>query len=272
MCFPSKLDQTQIAAYLDYKTGLIDSIISQKEDLIKKLKEQRQAIINEAVTKGINLNVVLKDSNIEWLGQVPEHWKVMTFRRICDLQQGLQIPISERFFEEVEGALEYITTKSIHNPNDYRQYVVGAKKNVICSEDDVLLGRTGNTGEVVTGISGVFHNNFFKVDYDKNRIEKNFIVYFLKTTLIQELIMLVAGTTTIPDLNHGDFLNLPFLLPSLEEQKEILKALEAGLLVNDMSSSVTFESIQKLKEYRQSLISEAVTGKVDVRDWQAPKS
>ena len=184
-------------------------------------------------------------------------------------QQGLQIPISERFFEEVEGALEYITTKSIHNPNDYRQYVVGAKKNVICSEDDVLLGRTGNTGEVVTGISGVFHNNFFKVDYDKNRIEKNFIVYFLKT--YDSKYFLVGRKIYMPDLNHGDFLNLPFLLPSLEEQKEILKALEAGLLVNDMSSSVTFESIKKLKEYRQSLISEAVTGKIDVRDWQAPK-
>lgn len=272
MLVPSPQEQTQIATYLDFKTGLIDSIISQKEDLIKKLKEQRQAIINEAVTKGLNKDVKLKDSGIEWLGDIPEHWEGMTFRRVSHLQQGLQIPISERFYEEVDGALEYITTKSIHNPNDFRQYIVGAKESVICSEDDVLLGRTGNTGEVVTGVKGVFHNNFFKIDFDKTRIEKNFIVYFLKTTLIQELIMLVAGTTTIPDLNHGDFLNLPFVLPPLEEQKSLLKILEAGLLVNDKCNKATIDSIQKLKEYRQSLISEAVTGKVDVRNWQAPKS
>lgn len=265
---PTLEEQTQIANYLDHKTSLIDNIIAQKEQLIDKLKEQRQALINEAVTKGLNPNAPLKDSGIEWLGEIPEHWEVMTFRRISDLQQGLQIPISERHLEEVEGALEYITTKSIHNPNDYRQYVVGAKKNVTCIEADVLLGRTGNTGEVVTGVNGVFHNNFFKVNFDKERIEKNFIVYFLKSTLIQELIMLAAGTTTIPDLNHGDFLNLPFLLPPLEEQRSLLKILEVGLLANEKCRNATIDSIKKLKEYRQSIISEAVTGKIDVRDWK----
>ena len=71
---PSPQEQTQIANYLDYKTGLIDNIIAQKEELIQKLKEQRQAIINEAVTKGLNPNAKLKDSGIEWLGEIPEHW------------------------------------------------------------------------------------------------------------------------------------------------------------------------------------------------------
>ena len=76
LTLPSLQEQTQIANYLDYKTGLIDAIIAQKEDLIKKLKEQRQAIINEAVTKGLNPDVKLKDSGIEWLGEIPEHWEV----------------------------------------------------------------------------------------------------------------------------------------------------------------------------------------------------
>jgi type I restriction enzyme S subunit len=202
---------------------------------------------------------IYKESGVDWIGEIPENWKVMTFRRICNLQQGLQIPISERFSEEVEGALEYITTKSIHNPNDYRQYVVGAKQNVICLEDDVLLGRTGNTGEVVTDIAGVFHNNFFKIDYDKNRIVKNFIVYFLKTTLIQELIKLVAGTTTIPDLNHGDFLNLPFLFPSIEEQTQIANYLDHKTTIIDSLIDKKEQLIKKLQAQRQAIINEAVT-------------
>ena len=74
--------------YLDYKTGLIDTIIAQKEDLIQKLKEQRQAIINEAVTKGLNKDVKLKDSGIEWLGEIPEHWEVVKLRYLSDITTG----------------------------------------------------------------------------------------------------------------------------------------------------------------------------------------
>ena len=88
MLVPSPQEQTQIATYLDFKTGLIDSIISQKEELIKKLKEQRQAIINEAVTKGLNKDVKLKDSGIEWLGDIPEHWVISKFKYFATIRNG----------------------------------------------------------------------------------------------------------------------------------------------------------------------------------------
>jgi len=269
---PDLQEQIQIASYLDYHIGILDKVITKKQTLITKLQEQRQAIINEAVTKGLNKNVVLKDSGIEWLGEIPDHWEVVKFIRFCNLQQGLQINISQRFLEKVEGALEYITTKSIHNPDDYRQYVVGAKQSVICNEDEVLLGRTGNTGEVVTGVSGVFHNNFFKINFNEDFITKDYLVHYLNTSFIQELIGIVAGTTTIPDLNHGDFLNLPFIMPPIKEQIDIVEKINSKYQIIDKSISDIQASIQKLKDYRESLISEAVTGKIDVRDWQKPNN
>lgn len=266
--YPNTEIQTQIANYLDHKTQIIDALIEKKEQLIKKLQAQRQAIINEAVTKGLNPNAEMKDSGIEWLGEVPAHWDATVFRRICDLQQGLQIAISERYHEPIEGALEYITTKSIHNPNDFRQYVLNPKNSVVCHEDEILLGRTGNTGEVVSGVKGVFHNNFFKIDFDVEKADKDFLIYYLKSTIVQELIMLVAGTTTIPDLNHGDFLNLPLVFPEKKEQIEIAEFIAINFeRINNLISKIKTQS-KKLKEYRQSIISEAVTGKIDVRDWQ----
>ena len=269
--FPSGDEQTQIAAFLDYKTGLIDATIEKKKRLIALLKEKRQAVINEAVTKGLNPNAPMKDSGIEWLGEIPEHWTCLPFRRICSLQQGLQIPINDRFYEEIENSYEYITTKSIHNPNDFRQYIFNPTTSVICNENDVLMGRTGNTGEVVTNVKGVFHNNFFKIDFDRNKFDKDFFVNYLNFTSLQKTILLVAGTTTIPDINHGAFLELPIPLPPINEQVAIVNFINEKTAIVDSLLIKNKDLIEKLQTYRQSLISEAVTGKIDVRDWQPTK-
>lgn len=266
--FPSLEEQTQIAAFLDYKTNLIDATIEKKKRLIELLKEKRQAVINEAVTKGLNPNAPMKDSGVEWLGEIPEHWICLPFRRICSLQQGLQIPINDRFYEEIENSYEYITTKSIHNPNDFKQYILNPNSSVICNENDVLMGRTGNTGEVVTNVKGVFHNNFFKIDFDRTKFNKDFFVNYLNFTGLQKTILLVAGTTTIPDINHGAFLELNVTLPPLIEQFEIVNFINNKTRQIDILVKKSEELIENLQTYRQSLISEAVTGKIDVREWQ----
>ena len=110
--YPPIPEQQAIANYLDRKTHLIGTLIENKQKLIDLLKEQRAAIINQAVTKGLNPNVKLKDSGIEWLGEIPEHWELKNFRRICRLQQGLQIAQSERFHETGPNRYVYITVKS----------------------------------------------------------------------------------------------------------------------------------------------------------------
>jgi type I restriction enzyme S subunit len=264
LVFPPLSEQTAIAQFLDDKTTKIDQAINIKQQQISLLKERKQILIHKAVTRGLYDSVQLKDSGVEWIGEIPEHWLLISFRRISNLQQGLQIAVDKRLEEPSKDALEYITTKSIHNPNNPKHYVTKPKENVICDYQDVLLGRTGNTGEVVTNVRGVFHNNFFKIVYDKKRIQRDFLVNYLNTQGIQKLIMLSAGVTTIPDLNHGDFLSLPFVLPQLSEQKEISVYIETASQKIETAISLKQQEIAKLKEYKSSLINGVVTGKVKV--------
>jgi len=265
--FPSGREQANIASFLDKKTMIIDSILAKKKQLLILLKEKKEAVINESVTKGLHSSTPMKDSGVNWLGEIPQHWVSLPFRRICSLSQGLQIQISERYFDEIENSFEYITTKSIHNPNDPKQYILNPNSSVICDVDDVLMGRTGNTGEVVTNVKGVFHNNFFKIDFDRSKLNKEFLVNYLNYTGLQNTILLVAGTTTIPDINHGAFLELHVTLPPYNEQLEIVKFIKNKTVIIDRIMEYTKQLIEKLQNYRQSLVSEGVTGKIDVRDW-----
>jgi type I restriction enzyme S subunit len=210
----------------------------------------------------------MKDSGVEWLGEVPEGWEVKQFRRICHLKQGLQIAQNERFGEGGENRFEYITIKSINAgiDNINKEYIENPSKSVICYPDDILLARTGATGEVISNQFGVFHNNFFKVQYQKNKIIKNYLIYHLKVKLLKEHLLLLAGTTTIPDLNHGEFLSTHFCCPPITEQQKIAQFLDRETSKIDKLITKTRTSIDHLKEYRTALISAAVTGKIDVRD------
>ena len=261
---PPLSEQQQIVSFLDTKTLFIDSLIEKTQRKIELLKEKRTSLINEVVTKGLNPNVEMKDSGVEWIGEIPSHWEKPFFGLISNLQQGLQIPFDDRFFEKEEGMFEYITTKSVHNPNDPRQYILNPKKSVVCKRDEILYGRTGNTGEVITNVEGVFHNNFFKIDYDKNKIIKEYLIYQLTNSRFKETILLLSGTTTIPDLNHGDFNSMRCLIPPLQEQQQIVSHLDEQTQLIDKTITIEEKRTELLKEYRQSLISEVVTGKLKV--------
>ncbi|MEN8398485.1 restriction endonuclease subunit S [Acinetobacter towneri] len=270
LVLPSSDEQTQIANFLDYETAQIDTLIAKQEKLIELLKEKRQAVISHAVTKGLNPDVNMKDSGVEWLGQVPEHWKVMQFRRITSLSQGLQIPQSERLHEPNDNTVEYITIKSLNAKDDaYKEYIYKASDRVTCGKSDVLLARTGATGEVVTNVSGAFHNNFFKVSYS-NDILRDFLVYILKVKELKSHLLMLAGTTTIPDLNHGAFLGTQIALPSLTEQQEIIDFIDDYLRRSMILEGKARLAIQLMQERRTALISSAVTGKINVSNWRHP--
>lgn len=271
LCLPSQKEQTQIAAFLDHETAKIDTLIEKQQQLIELLKEKRQAVISHAVTKGLNPQAPMKDSGVEWLGEVPEHWDVLQFRRISSLSQGLQIPQSERFYEPLKNCIEYITIKSINagNSSEHKEYIHNPSDRVICGRDDVLLARTGATGEVVTNVTGAFHNNFFKVKYS-SAILKYFLVNLLSVKELKSHLLMLAGTTTIPDLNHGAFLNTKVPLPPLNEQSRIINEINAKNKKFNQLLDVAKKQISLLNERRTALISAAVTGKIDVRNWVAP--
>ncbi|MDA7762287.1 restriction endonuclease subunit S [Crocinitomicaceae bacterium] len=211
-----------------------------------------------------------KDSGVEWIGEVPSHWENPSFNFISNLQQGLQIPYNNRFFEKGTGMHEYITTKSVHNPNDPKQYILNPKKSVICKKEDILYGRTGNTGEVVTNVEGVFHNNFFKIDFNKALLTSKYLIYQLINVKFKENILLLAGTTTIPDLNHGDFNSMKCIIPPLLEQQQIVSFLDSKTALIDSLIEKTQRKIELLKEKRTALINEVVTKglnpKVEMKD------
>ena len=254
MLVPSPQEQTQIAAYLDYKTGLIDTIITQKEALIKKLKEQRQAIINEAVTKGLNPDVKFKDSGIEWLGDIPEHWVISKFKYFATIRNG----------KDQKGVLvENGKYPILGTGGEF-----GRASEFLYDKPSVLLGRKGTINK-----PQFIEEPFWTVDtlfYTEIHEDVSPKYLFYLSTLIP--FNLLQESSAVPSMTQDKLHNVFLTKPIKEEQNKIVKHIENEMNKMDLLISKAKESIQKLKEYRQSLISEAVTGKVDVRDWQAPKS
>jgi type I restriction enzyme S subunit len=153
-------------------------------------------------------------------------WERKDFKEVVKINQGLQIAISERLLKPKKGALFYITNEFLNPKSDKRFYIENASESVICNEDDILMTRTGNTGKVVTNVKGAFHNNFFRIAYPSS-INKEYLYNFLILPKTQNFITRLAGTSTIPDLNHSDFYKIKFSFPNLSEQKKIANFLTA---------------------------------------------
>jgi len=149
-----------------------------------------------------------------------EEWETKKLQDVVKINQGLQIMISERLTEAEDGAYFYITNEFLKKSSEKKYFIKNPPSSVLCTEEDILMTRTGNTGMVVTNVSGAFHNNFFKVAYPET-IVKGFLYNFLKLPDTQKQIIRLAGTSTIPDLNHSDFYNIKFTFPKKTEQSKI---------------------------------------------------
>ncbi|WRG16242.1 restriction endonuclease subunit S [Helicobacter pylori] len=191
---------------------------------------------------------------------LPKDWEVKTFRDISTINQGLQIPISQRLKAPTEHAKFYITIQALNNRKEF-EYIKTYNESVVCHKDDILMTRTGNTGMVITNIEGVFHNNFFKINFDRTLINKDFLVYFLSLEQTQRTILKKAGTSTIPDLNHNDFYSLSIPLPPLNEQIAIanilsdvdryLYSLDALILKKEsVKKALSFELLSQRKRLK----------------------
>ncbi|GAA6989711.1 restriction endonuclease subunit S [Helicobacter pylori] len=191
---------------------------------------------------------------------LPKDWEVKTFRDISTINQGLQIPISQRLKAPTEHAKFYITIQALNNRKEF-EYIKTYNESVVCHKDDILMTRTGNTGMVITNIEGVFHNNFFKINFDRTLINKDFLVYFLSLEQTQKTILRKAGTSTIPDLNHNDFYSLLIPLPPLNEQIAIanilsdvdryLYSLDALILKKEsVKKALSFELLSQRKRLK----------------------
>ena len=276
---PSPKEQTQIANYLDYKTGLIDNIIAQKEELIQKLKEQRQAIINEAVTKGLNPNAILKDSGIEWLGEIPEHWVVPKLKFLT-----LQIIDGAHFTPTyVEKGIPFLRVTDIQSEKinlDKVKFIPESEhldliKRCNPERGDILLSKNGTIG-ITKVIDWDWEFSIFVslclIKFNK-KLTARYFSHFFNSSIVDQQIKMSSKTTSVTNLHLEKIKELLIAIPTdTNEQIAISDYLDQKLSEFDLILDETFNSIEKLKEYRQSLISEAVTGKIDVRDWQVPNN
>lgn len=185
------------------------------------LIEKAAQIMDYRQQELIVLDDLIKARFVELFGHPDTNekdWKMNVFGDVCTVRQGLQIPISRRLTEYEEDCYEYITVQYLHGGKE-REYIKSPKSSVICTKDDILMTRTGNTGMVITDVAGVFHNNFFLIDFDRKKYEKVFLVNYLKLDTIQADIIRRAGTSTIPDLNHGEFYKIKVFEPPVALQK-----------------------------------------------------
>ena len=153
-------------------------------------------------------------------------WEKKKLGELVKINQGLQIAITERYTEQVEGSHFYITNEFLKANSEKKYFIKNPTQSVLCTKDDILMTRTGNTGMVVTNVEGAFHNNFFKVAYPEH-LNKDYLYNFLKLEKTQNLIKKMAGTSTIPDLNHSDFYRIQMSYPTLPEQQKIATFLTA---------------------------------------------
>ena len=189
---------------------------------------------------------------------LPSGWKVVKLGEICNVKQGLQIPISERFCENAQNRYFYITNEFLKEKSEVKYYIENPPESTICFCDDILMTRTGNTGMVVTNVFGVFHNNFFKIAYDRQLIKKEYFVFLLTGPKIQNEILKRAGSSTIPDLNHSDFLSIKIPLPPLDEQEKIAEILSTW----DEAINLTINLIENKKQFKKALMQNLLTAKI----------
>ncbi len=259
-CLPPSFEQTAIANFLDLKTSEIDEIIADKKRLLELYEEEKTAIINQAVTKGLDPNAPIKDSGIEWLGEIPEHWEVKRFRYYFDLiseKAEVNENIPKIGLENVESK----TGKFIESNSDFAGIGVRFKEN------DILFGKLrpylakvwlSNTEAQAVGDFYVFRS--------KNEVSPEFAKYRILDKSFIEVTNSSTYGTKMPRVSWEYISDLPIAFPSIDEQLAIVHHIESECSKIDFKKARTEELIELLTEYRTALISEAVTGKIKVTE------
>ena len=271
---PEKHEQNAIVNFLDQKTAVIDGLIADKEKLIELLQEKRQAIITEAVTKGLNPNVRMKDSGIEWIGEIPEHWGVEPIKYLVKTIQTGTTPTTKNddYFDgdiqwftpgDFQGSKElYESSRKISN-----RAIIDNEARLFPKNTVMIVGIGATVGKVAKlGIEGSFNQQITGLIVNEQRLNCDYLYYWLYIN--QETIKNISNYTTLPIINNEFVKNFECLSLPLDEQQAIVNYLNQKTSeIDDLILKIRLQ-IQKLKEYRQSLISEAVTGKIDVREFQ----
>jgi|694.fasta_scaffold17076_9 restriction endonuclease S subunit len=251
---PTLNEQEKIAQFLDYKTKQIDELIKKKETLIEKLDEKRTAIISHAVTKGLDSSVPIKDSGVEWLGDIPKHWEVKKLQYIGRLKSGENI-ISQQI--DKEGLYP------VFGGNGLRGYF----DSYTHDGHYILIGRQGALCGNINYANGKFWASEHAVVITPSI---NFDVYWLGELLKAMNLNQYSTSAAQPGLSVEQISRVKTPFPPIYEQKQISKHLDQKTTQIDQQKAKIKQAIELLKEYRTSLITNAVTGKIDVSQIAIP--
>lgn len=257
---PPRPEQDQIVAYLRAQDAHIARFIKAKHELIKLLTEQKLRIIDHAVTRGLDASVALKPSGIEWLGDVPEHWDVLQLRRVSRCLDGARIPLNATERGLCQGSYPYWGANKVIDHLD----------GWLFDEPLVLLGEDGapffdKTKEVAFAVSGkIWVNNHAHVLRPSSRITPQYLAHALNCV---DYTGFIDGSTR-DKLTQQSMKSIRIVLPQVSEQIEICKHIESACAPLNVAIERTEQEIALIREYRDRLIADVVTGQVDVRSWQ----
>lgn len=268
---PPLPEQEAIVTYLDTKVAKIDEYIAIAEKKIAALEELKQTIIAEAVTRGIHKDVPMKDSGVKWIGMIPEHWKIMRLRFVCEFRNGYTpSKANPKFWEN--GTIPWFRMEDIRDSgrflNEAKQYISkeAVKGDGLFEAGSFILATTATIGEHAMLIADSLANQqFTNLKIRKSLISKlsrNFFFYYL--FVIDEYCKSTTRKATFPSVDMTDLKNIGVSIPPIEEQQEIVTYLDSKVANINQLCQAERSQIEKLKEYKQRLISDVVTGKVKV--------
>ena len=269
LTFPEVQKQKIICGFLDQKTSQIDILIEKKKVLIEKLNEKRIALITSAVTKGLDDSFSMKDSGLDWLGKIPEHWEVRRIKFLGDIRYGLSEP--PKYIDE---GLPFIRATDIYRGTIIEENIKKVSPDDVpwdrkpgLREGEIIIVRsgayTGDSAIVPKGLEG----SIAGYDMVLSVIEhfSKFVSYaLLSRYLLEGQMYLSRMRAAQPHLNAEDLGNFVILLPPIEEQKMITDFIDKQLTFIDKLKNKVEAAIGKLEEYKTAIISAAVTGKIKV--------
>lgn len=283
LLLPPLSEQEAIAAYLDEKTGQIDALMAEKSEQLKDLQTLRTSIITEAVTKGLNPNAPMKDSGIEWIGQVPEGWETRKIKTILEKSNdSMKVgpfgsALSGNDFTD-EGYWVYNQRTILDNNFETNTVFISKEKfdemqGFAVKAGDFLVTTRGTIGKVVIVPEqhqpGILHPCVIRFRIDNKQVYPTYLRYiFNDSNLISEQVLYNSNSTTIEVIYSYTLKELRIPLPPLSEQRDIAAYLDEKTSEIDAMKAELTAQIEDLKTLRTSLITEAVTGQVDVRDWK----
>lgn len=275
---PSPKRQRAISTFLDRETSRIDDLIAKKQCQIELLQEKRSALISHVVTKGLDPNVKMKDSGVEWLGEIPEHWKISRVKYVASVvgRIGFRGYTTDDQVDAEEGALTIGATQfnstgqiDLSSPVYISWEKYYESPEIMVSYNDILVVQRGSTcGKIgfVDRELGPTTINPSVVLLKRIRIVPKYLYYYLSGSFTRSVFDSLLSETAIPMLSQFQIGNIPLCLPPAEEMEIAVEYIDVETARIDRLMERVNTSIHLLREYRTALISAAVTGKIDVRE------